>query len=116
MAAMLLLALAVPAGADPADTTDPTDPAVPAPPVTVPAPGPADDAVVIAVVDSGFSPYHQDLDADLMPQQTDADPTNASLVVAAEPNSSTTEAASSSVLAKSLPPPRPPPPRMGEPS
>ena len=38
--------------------------------------GPADDAVVIAVVDGNFSPYHWDFDARRMPQQLDADPAN----------------------------------------
>lgn len=36
----------------------------------------AGDAVVIAVVDSGFSPYHLDFDAELMPQHLDADTAN----------------------------------------
>lgn len=58
--AVLALLLAIPAGAD--DDTAPTTE--------------ADDVVVIAVVDSGFAPYHQDFDADLMPQHLDADDTN----------------------------------------
>jgi hypothetical protein len=37
-------------------------------------PGGIGDAVVIAVVDSGFSPYHQDMYAELMPQHLDGDP------------------------------------------
>jgi hypothetical protein len=40
-----------------------------------PADGPA-DVVVIAVVDSSFSPYHLDFRADRMPQHLDADPSN----------------------------------------
>ena len=39
-------------------------------------PGGVDDAVVIAVVDSGFSPYHLNWRADGMPQHLDADPAN----------------------------------------
>lgn len=35
-----------------------------------------DDATVIAVIDSGFSPYHWDFLASKMPQAQDADPTN----------------------------------------
>lgn len=50
------------------------------PAVADPIPDPttteADDAVVIAVVDSGFSPYHLDFRADLMPQHLDGDPSN----------------------------------------
>ena len=38
--------------------------------------GEVEDAVVIAVVDSGFSPYHEDLDAALMPQHLDGDADN----------------------------------------
>ncbi len=37
---------------------------------------PGEDAVVIAVVDSGFSPYHLNWRADGMPQQQDANPAN----------------------------------------
>lgn len=36
----------------------------------------AGDAVVIAVVDNGFTPYHLDFRADFMPQHLDADPGN----------------------------------------
>ena len=39
-------------------------------------PGPADDAVVIAVVDGDFSPYHWNFDARKMPQHLDEDPAN----------------------------------------
>ena len=39
-------------------------------------PGPADDAVVIAVVDGSFSPYHYDFLGSKMPQQLDTDPAN----------------------------------------
>lgn len=38
--------------------------------------GGADDAVVVAVIDSAFNPYHFDFRAGLMPQATDADPGN----------------------------------------
>jgi hypothetical protein len=41
-----------------------------------PAEGGPQDAVVVAVIDSGFSPYHQDYLASTMPQATDADPGN----------------------------------------
>jgi hypothetical protein len=43
-----------------------------------PAPGEggAQDAVVVAVIDSGFSPYHQDYLASTMPQATDVDAGN----------------------------------------
>lgn len=37
---------------------------------------PGDDAVVIAVVDSGFSPYHLNWRAEGMPQNSDGDPSN----------------------------------------
>jgi hypothetical protein len=37
---------------------------------------PGDDAVVVAVLDGNFSPYHYDFLASKMPQQTDADDTN----------------------------------------
>lgn len=36
----------------------------------------ADDVVVVAVIDSGFNPYHWDFQADLMPQALDEDPSN----------------------------------------
>ncbi|HVM10845.1 MAG TPA: S8/S53 family peptidase [Actinomycetota bacterium] len=36
----------------------------------------ADDATVVAVIDSGISPYHWDYLASRMPQATDEDPTN----------------------------------------
>jgi hypothetical protein len=36
----------------------------------------ADDAVVIAVIDNGFTPYHLDFRADRMPQHLDDDPSN----------------------------------------
>lgn len=39
-------------------------------------PGPADDAVVVAVVDGSFSPYHWNFDARQMPQHLDEDVTN----------------------------------------
>ena len=37
---------------------------------------PGDDAVVVAVIDGSFSPYHVDFRADGMPQQLDDDPAN----------------------------------------
>jgi len=44
-------------------------------PVT-PGEGGAQDAVVVAVIDSGFSPYHEDYLASTMPQAEDDDPGN----------------------------------------
>ncbi|HWG94230.1 MAG TPA: hypothetical protein VNU66_08410, partial [Mycobacteriales bacterium] len=38
--------------------------------------GGAQDAVVVAVIDSGFSPYHEDYLASTMPQAEDDDPGN----------------------------------------
>jgi hypothetical protein len=40
------------------------------------AAGPPQDATVIAVIDSGFNPYHWDFSAAHMPQQRDTDPAN----------------------------------------
>ena len=47
---------------------------VAADPTATPSPG--DDAVVIAVVDSGFSPYNLNFRANFMPQHLDNDPSN----------------------------------------
>lgn len=41
-----------------------------------PAPNPAEDATVVAVLDFTFAPYHWDFLASKMPQATDADPAN----------------------------------------
>jgi hypothetical protein len=57
LALLTVAALAVPAAAV----------AAPGPSNAKPAKSPADDAVVIAVIDSGFSPYSQDFLADRMP-------------------------------------------------
>ena len=71
LATVLALLAAVPSAADttPPGTTGTTG-------TTPPLTTEADDAVVIAVVDSGFSPYHLNWRADLMPQHLDADPAN----------------------------------------
>lgn len=52
---------------EPADGAEPTSPA------TDPA---VDDVVVVAVVDSGFNPYHHDFQAALMPQALNDDPSD----------------------------------------
>lgn len=71
MKAHLLLALAFAAAALAGCAND-RPAAVPEPPAA--GDSGADDVVVVAVVDSGFNPYHFDFLADLMPQAQNADP------------------------------------------